>query len=119
MKQQLIFTCPITKYYIEYVIDAETNTAFINTIISDYQHMKPLMTLLRSSIDNLEKKGVKKIRQTISQDEWDAYLKNKTSWTIINTTINKLADTSYNIYDIECDLVDFLQNYGVGIGLLQ
>ncbi len=111
MNKQYIFTCPITKYRIEFVVDVEKQCAIMNYLLTDYKHLKPLFLLIRSSIDNLEKIGIKKIVQTIKKEEWDEYLKNKTTWKIIN-------DDSLSIYDIECDISTFMENFGVGIGLL-
>ena len=113
MKQQYIFNCPLTKYYIEFIVDTDTNIAFLNTLITDYQHLKPLFSLIRSSIDNLDKKNVKKIVQTVSKEDWELYLKNKTTWKIVNDDIKN------QICDVECEIGSFIENFGVGIGLLQ
>ena len=113
MKHQCVFKCPITKYYIEFIIDTELCVAYIGTIGCDYVHIKPFMGLLRNSIDLIIKKNIEKIRQSVDYNEWKLYLENKTTWKIIND--NKID----HIYEIECDICDFLQNYGVGIGLLQ
>lgn len=110
---QQIFKCPITKYAIEFVVNQEKKNAYLNLIVSDYKHLKPLFSLLRTSIDTLAKKDITIISQTVSKGEWDLYLKNKTTWKITS------HDKKSNIYDIECNINDFLENFGIGIGLLQ
>lgn len=107
-----IYTCPVTKYKIEYIIDPVTCTAFLNTILCDYKNIKAFMSLLRISIDGLIANKINKIRQTVASSEWNMYLKGKTTWKIINT------DKNNEIYDIECATDEFLSNYGVGIGIL-
>ena len=108
-----IYTCPVTKYKIEYIINPETHSALLNTILCDYKNIKAFMSLLRISIDGMNTLGIKTILQTVAFEEWDLYLKGKTSWKIINT------DNKNQIYDIESTLDDFLSNYGIGIGILE
>ena len=112
MKRSRLFTCEITKYKIEFIIDESSNFAILNTIICDYKNFKAFLALLRNSIDKLIKSNITKIRQSVSFQEWEYYLKNKTTYDIVYT------DTKSQIYDIECSSSDFLQNYGIGIGLL-
>lgn len=111
MKKQLIYKCNITKYCIEFIVDSDDNSALINTIICDHIQMRAFLALLKNSIDKLNEIGIKKIRQCIYFNEWEQFLKNKTSWKIIN------FDKNLQIYDLECEIDDFLQNYGIGIGL--
>ena len=111
MTQQQIFKCQITKYVIEFAIDNEKKNAYLNLMITDYQHLKPLFSLLRTSIDSLTKNGINTISQTVSKEEWELYLENKTTWKIIR------YDQYANIYDLECDIDCFLENFGIGIGL--
>ena len=111
MKKQYIFKCPVTKYFIEYVVDTDTYCAYINTIYTDYINIKAFIALVRTSIDQLSKLNVKKIKQVIDCTEWELYLKGKTSWIITNT------DYPTNSHDVECNLEDFLQNFGIGLGL--
>jgi len=113
IKYPYVFTCNITKYKIEYIIDDNNKNAILNTIICDYQNLKAFLALLRTSIDKLIEKKIMSIGQTVSFNEWNDYLKNKTTWEIINT------DNIAEIYDIECKIEDFLQNYGIGIGILE
>jgi hypothetical protein len=111
MKKQYIFKCPVTKYFIEYIIDTDLECAYINTIYTDHLNMKAFLAILRKSIDQLSELNVKTIRQTVYCKEWKLYLKNKTSWRIINT------DQQTNSHDIECNIQDFLHNYAIGIGI--
>jgi len=81
MKQE-IFKCPLTNYYIEYIIDAQY--ALMNTVVTDYVYLNAFFSLLRLSIDSLQKKGILYIRQFVSNDEYESFLKNKTTWHIKN-----------------------------------
>lgn len=109
MCEQYIFDCKVTNYFIEYIVDGEKG--ILNTIVSDYQHIKPLVSLIRSSIEQLKKIHVTIIAQYVSFEEWNQYLKDKTTWQIV------IHDNKTNIYMIECPINDFLENYGIGIGL--
>jgi hypothetical protein len=112
MKTPYIFNCNITKYKLEYIVDdTDKKVAYLNTILWDYQNLKAFLTLLRNSIDKLSQQGVNKINQCISHDDWELFLKGKTSWRVIN------SDENIRLYDIECDINEFLYNFGIGIGL--
>lgn len=110
MNPTIVYTCPVTKYMIEFIINNELKTAEFNTIICDYIHMKAWISLLRTSIDKLIGLKITKMRQGVSMEEWTDYLEDKTSWKIIN--IDKIS----GIYYIECPIDDFLENYGKAIG---
>lgn len=112
MSTQRIFKCPITKYYVEYIL-IDNQCALINTIICDYVNYKAFFALLRHSIDKLKDENIKCIQQFVHDEEWELFLLNKTSWKIIN--INKDDD----IYLLECAIDDFLENYSIGIGLTE
>lgn len=107
MKSQVVFKCKVTGYYIEYIIDTDLNHALMNVVVTDYKHVKAFLALMRNSINNLKRRGVKRIRQFVSIDEWTKFLKNKTSWKVLN---------EMDPYEIECDIDDFMTNYGIGIG---
>src|SRR5438132_11757665 len=113
MKQQYIYKCNVTGYYIEFIVDNDEKNALLNTIITDYCHLKPLMALIRTSVDKLKNMNIKKIKQTVNYNDWNNFLKNKTTWNIIKD------DKLYEIKEIECDVEDFLTNYGIGIGILK
>lgn len=110
MDIQKIYKCSITGYFIEFILKNEC--AYVNTIMTDYFNLKAFFVLLRNAIDSLIKLNIKTIRQTVSHEEWELYLSGKTSWRIIP------YKTTMDIHEIECDINDFLQNYGVGIGIL-
>lgn len=105
------YSCPITKYRVEYIISSTKDIALLNIIESDYKNMKALLALLRSSIDILKTKNIKYIMQCVEEKEWLEYLNGKTSWVINNS--NELEQT----HMLKCDIDDFLENFGVGIGL--
>ena len=73
-------------------------------IDSNYEYPKALAQLLRKSIDDLKNVGIKIITQTTTKEDWDNYLKDKTSWKI------KMSrnDPDINcIVIIECDIDNF------------
>ena len=112
MKYSSVYNCPITKYSIEYIIDTDSNDAMLNTILCDYMNIKAFMSLMRISVDKMVEKNIKTISQSVAVEEWDLYLKNKTTWQI------KKYDENNGIYSIKCDINDFLLNYGIAIGIL-
>lgn len=112
MKQQLIFKCKITNYYIEFIVDEEKKEAIVNTIICDYKQIKAWMSLLRTSIEKLKSMKIQTIIQSVSYFDWNNYLKNKTSWKISND------DKINQVYEISCEINKFLENYGIGIGII-
>ena len=111
MRKSKVYRCKISGYRIEYIINYNDHIAETVFIMCDYQNMKAFLSLLRLSIDKLKEEQVTHIIQNITQDEWETYLKGKTSWNIIET------DNKYNIHTIKCSIDDYLENYGVGIGL--
>jgi hypothetical protein len=110
MNDRIIHSCPITKYSIEYIIH-EQKYAMMGLVVTDYEHIKGFFSLIRNSIDKLKEQGIIKIRQIVSFEDWENYLKNTTTWKIINQN----QDQKY--YELECEIDEFLYNYGVGMGL--
>ena len=111
MRRTKIYRCQITGYRLEYIIDTDS-CAETGVAITDYHNMRAFVALLRSSIDQLKNnEGIKYIIQHVHDEEWDNFLKGKTSWTIITT------DLKHHIYTIKCDIDDYLENYGVAIGI--
>ena len=112
MGRQKVYRCQITGYRIEYIINDDEHTALCGIIICDYLNMKAFLALLRSSIDQLKEiEQVVYITQILNQDEWNNYLKGKTSWEIIS------SDNKLKIYTLKCSIDDYLENYGIAIGL--
>lgn len=116
--EQLIFKCNITDYFIEMIIIEEKNVnnesekiGHINLIKSDYKNLKALLNLLRTTIDKLSNLNIKKIRQEVYLNDWKEYLKDKTSFYI--------KDLKQEIIIIECKTEEFLENFGIGIGVLE
>ncbi len=105
------FSCETTNYFIEYMIDDENKIASIEYVYCDYKNIKPYVFLLRTSIDALKKDGIKEIKQSVSIYDWNSFLKNKTSWEIID----QCKDTGN--YTIICNIDDSIKNIAIGIGL--
>lgn len=113
MSQSVIFTCPITKYKIEFIINSTRDTALLNLVVCDYVNMNAFVSLLRSSIIQLMNKNVKTIMQTVTITEWEMLLEGKTTWEQVS------VDMENSICDIRCSIDDFLHNFGIGIGLIE
>lgn len=111
MSEYKNFECPITKYSLEYVIDIQNHSALIKNINTDFVHLKAFVSLLRNSIDTLKKNDVKKIRQFVNDNDWKYLSQKNTSWNRI------LIMKQQDLYLIECPIEDFLENFGIGIGL--
>lgn len=112
MRENRVFTCPLTRYRLEFIIDKETKSALLNTILCDYAFLKHFIALLRTSIDKLKyDENIVEIKQAVAYKEWDQYLKDQTTFKITNNDIQS------QIYDISCSIDDFLQNFAIGMGL--
>lgn len=111
MRYPFICKCSITKYSIEFIIDTDSKSALINTIACDYIYIKAFLALLTSSISKLIYNNIETIRQSVHNEEWELYLKDKTTWNI------KHSDVVNEIHEIECNIGDFIENYSIGIGL--
>jgi hypothetical protein len=101
------YKCEVTGYFIEYGIYSDN--ADMGLVNCDYKYPKAFAQLLRKSIDNLIEMKIKYITQSILKEDWDLYLKNITTWEILNSTDDILV--------IKCKVEDFLNNMVAGIGL--
>ena len=110
MSDRIIYSCPITKYSIEYII-YEHKYAMMGLVVTDYEHFKAFFSLLRNSVDKLKEQGIIGIRQIVSFEDWENYLKETTTWKIINQNNEK------KYYELECGIDEFLYNYGIGLEL--
>jgi hypothetical protein len=109
MSRSQVYTCPTTKYKIEFIVDHHNKTANLGNIICDYVNLKAFLMLVRLAIDKLTNENIKKISQNVLIVEYHQLLEGKTSW-----EINMENDYCY---EVVCDIGDFLVNFGVGIGL--
>jgi hypothetical protein len=101
-----IYKCHVTNYFIEFSINEDT--AFIETIETNFEYPKALANLLRTSYDDLNRIGIKKIRQMVVVNDWVNYLKDQSSW--------RLVGSIDNMHVIESDIDSFLQNMCIGLG---
>ena len=115
MKQQFIFNCAVTKYRLEYIVETESKRGLLNIVLTDYKNKNPLLNLFRSSIDKLKKEGVTHIRQYVTSQDWESFLKGKTSWKIVGKETVMFIET----LEIECEIDTFLENYAIGLGLFE
>ena len=109
------FKCKLTGCIIKYAIYDDHNCAiidfpnFFETINSE--KVKCFFLLLRSSIDHIKSKNIKKIRQYVSKYDWFNVFKDKTSWKLIHQ--NYFSDN----YLIESDINDIIENISIGFGI--
>ena len=112
MSQSVVFTCPVTKYKIEFIINPTRDTALLNLVVCDYVNMNAFVSLLRSSIIQLMNDNIQTVMQTVAITEWKMLLEGKTTWEQVSTDIEN------GVCDISCPINDFLHNFGIGIGLI-
>lgn len=104
------FDCLITGYSIEFTVDTTKNEAQMECVSCDYKNMKALFLLLRGAIDELVGLKVKTVKQLVTKDDYNSFLKNKTTWRI---------DSSDNILNsclISCHIDEFSANFAKGLG---
>ena len=107
-----IYVCKITNYRIEYKL--ENDNAYMEyTYFGDMKHPKAFIQLLRSSIDDLKEHNIKYVYQSVTNNDWNLFLKDKTKWTVIN------EDNVTGINLIKCEIDLFLENMGVGLGFFK
>jgi hypothetical protein len=107
MEPSYVYECKITNYLIKYIKYQDGYLVESIYVHDDYKNIKALMSLIRNSIDDLTNKNVRYIYQYIYENEWMQFLKNKTTWEIIEKS---------EICLIKCDISDFIKNYAIGIG---
>lgn len=107
---QKLYTCPITQYSIEYILDNDFKNAYQGTVICDYANYKLFFQLLRRSIEDLKTLKVEFICQTVTKSDWINEIQPATT-TFEITSIND------SLYDIKCNIDDFLTNFGRIMGL--
>ena len=110
VRQQYIAKCDITGYFIETIFD--NNVAYLENIVSDMVHIKPLVRLIRITSDEMANRKISVVRQTVFYNDWEKELKNKTSWKVIT------EQDEYGVCNIECPAQDFLYNWGKVLNIL-
>lgn len=103
------FKCKLTDNWILY--KANDNIADMVQFSIDYKNMKAFFSLINESVHKLKSKGLTKIQHIVTISDYNDFLKNKTTWNIINE--DKLSQT----YMLECDIDSFKQNFAIGHGL--
>lgn len=107
------YKCKVSKNTIEYKCYKMEKEAHMEYCFIDPNIYKSFFVVLRESIDSLKKKGYNKIVQSVSEDDWNNYLKNNNKWTIKNVV--KYANNV--MYVIECDIDNALECISKGLGL--
>lgn len=107
------YKCELTGSEITYIVHEEQKIADINFKYVNYKYVKGFLVLLRTSIDEMKRDGVKLIRQNVTEKDWETILKDKTSWEKI---LVETRDNSLGVI-IMCKIEDFLENVGVGMGI--
>jgi len=107
-----IYECKISGFIIKCTLSE--NIALIEftnfmEIMSSY-NFKCFFLLLRNTVDKLKDNGIKKINFYLTNNDY-IELKDKTSWKIIE------GPNSFNIYIVQCDIEDILENIGVGLDI--
>ncbi len=117
------YECNLTNYIVEFSLykdQLQNNYAILEKVETDYRYIKAFMALLRRSIVDLQKKGYSYIRQYIFESEYTELLKDKTSFIVkFNHPHDKSTPVKHHldVVEIECKIEDFLENYGVAMGI--
>lgn len=117
MSQTEIFSCDLSKYLLEFIIYSESNKkiAYLNTILYDYnpdtKNINLWFSLIRRAIDKLTDLKIDLIIQTVTTQDYNNFLKNKTGFKIYKTN-------NQDICDIFCPLNKFLDYFSIGLGLV-
>jgi len=98
------FRCKISRNSIEYKCYKKEKEAHIEYNNIDPEIYKSYFVILRMSIDDLTKRGYEKIVQTVTEDDWNNYLKNDKRWKVKKT----VKYPNMNLYIIECGINDAL-----------
>lgn len=107
------YKCMISKNAIEYKCYKKEKEAHMEYYFIDQNIYKSFFLVLRTSIDALKKKGYTKIVQTVSEDDWNNFLKKDNKWNIKNTV--QYPNAAFNV--IECDINNALGCISRGLGL--
>ncbi len=109
MENHRLFRCKLTNSWIQYEI--EDSVADMKTFNFEFQNIKPFFSLVRDSIDTLKNQGISKIRQMVTYDDYNNFLKDKTKWNLV------FDDKMHDCYLLECPIDDFIFNFSKGHGL--
>jgi len=109
MSKPITFQCQTSGYILQFLVN--NDTAIMDTIYCDYKYMNPLLHLLRQSYDGLVNNNIKIIQQRVLIEDYNNFLREKTSWHVIN------MDNTTMTYIIECDIQNFITNMAVGMGI--
>ena len=101
--------CPLSDNEFDLVIG--DNIAQLTNVQMDFSNIKLFHILLRDSIESLKSDKIELFCKEISKDDWNNYLKDKTTWKIIK----EVEDTVY----VQCPIDQVLTNFAKGLGIAQ
>ncbi|AYV81274.1 MAG: hypothetical protein Harvfovirus24_10 [Harvfovirus sp.] len=108
----LEFACKISKNVVEYRCEKKEKRALMEYSFIDSKLPKSYLVLLRTSVDKLIEKKYEKIVQTVTEDDWENFLK-KDKWKLVA----KMKSGALNCCIVECDIADALGCISRGLGL--
>ena len=103
------FKCKLSENWIQFEITDDI--ADMKLFEIDFSNFKLFCKLISESIDELTHRGIKYIRQMVLYDEYNQFLKAKTTWKIIH------HDTIMGTVLIECDINEFINNFAEANGI--
>ena len=106
-----IFNCPLSNSTLEYIVDSENQQATMDIIDLNFSKPKLAMLLLKTSIEELKLMGITFILQRVSEQDFKQYLKDKTTWEIINFFYNEAQECTFLL---KCSIDDVLSNIYIG-----
>lgn len=98
---------------IEYKIIENKNEAWMDYINYEPEYIKLFLLTLKNSIEDLKKKGIRRIIQKTSCKDWDEYLKKEDNWII------KERNEYYNYCIIECNIENIFKCIAQGLGVYE
>jgi len=102
MNLPMKYECRTTNNSIKYLINYKTMEASMADIVIKDKYIKAHYVLLRESIDDLTRRGIKYIYQNVTKEDWDNYLKDNTTW--------KIVKIYPNILTVKCGIDKCLEN---------
>ena len=94
---------------IEFRVNKEKD-AYMEQVKYEPEHVKSFFIVLKNAISDLEKKGYKKIVQTVSLQEWIQFLSENKNWTVRN------LNNMYEYVNIEVPIENALESIVKGFG---
>ena len=109
--EKLYKKCKLSDNWI--LVDITQDVADMKLFNIDESNFKLFCKLIVELVDELKLKNIKYMRQMVMLEEYNEFLKNKTTWKIVD----KNEVSTSNIVLIECELDKFINNFAQAHGV--